>query len=110
MKCDITVFQPSGKVYKRTVINDVQWQGKVAVNIDSSGGLKAADGVKIFIPIQNINIKINSGDVIVRGIIDRDISLVRKLHEAYDDVITVMAVRLCTSKSGRLDHFEVTGK
>ena len=110
MQCDITIFQPSGKNYNRTVINSVVWQGKVAVDVDTNGGLKAADGIKIFIPESSMNIQINSGDTVVQGVVDKEISLVRELHEAYDNVITVMAVKYCTSKSGRLNHWEVIGK
>lgn len=110
MRCDVTVFQPSGKNYNRIVINNVAWQGKVAVNVDTNGGLKAAGGITIFIPANAINIQINSGDTVVKGIVDKEISLVSELHEAYDNVITVMSVKYCTSKSGRLNHWEVIGK
>lgn len=110
MKTDITVFQPVGKLYQRTIVRGVNWQGKVAVNMDNDGGLKAADGVTVFIPQKTLNIKINSGDTIVKGIVDGEISLVRELYEAYADVITVMAVKYCESRSGRINHWEVTGK
>ncbi len=110
MKTDITVFQHIGKSYQRTVVYDVNWQGKIAVNVDSNGGLKAADGVTVFIPQTALSIKISNGDTIVKGIVDKEISLVRELHEAYDDTITVMAVKYCESHSGKLNHWEVTGK
>lgn len=110
MKTDITVFQNVGKSYKKTIVQGANWQGKVAVNTDNDGGLKAADGFTVFIPQNALSVRINSGDTIVKGIIDKEISLVRELHEAYDDVITVMAVKYCESHSGKLNHWEVTGK
>lgn len=110
MKTDITVFQAVGKAYKKTVVYGVQWQGKTAVSVDGNGGLKATDGVTLFIPEKALSTKINSGDVIVKGIVEKEISLVRELHEAYDDVVTVMSVKYCVCKSGRLNHWEVIGK
>ncbi|MFA6867423.1 MAG: DUF6751 family protein [Clostridia bacterium] len=111
--------------YQRTVIKDVDWQGKRNATV-SDKGLLMADSILIFIdkldnyisPKQfaklTVDEKINyftlaMGDKIVKGVIDFEVTGVKpcaivNLESNFDDVVTIMSSRPLS------DHWEVEGK
>ena len=112
-------------MYQRTVIKDVDWQGKRNATV-TNNGLLLADSIIIIVdkldnyvsPKQFAKLtddeRVNyftfaMSDKIVKGDIDFEISGVRPyrladLESGFDDVVNVMSWRKLS------DHFEVEGK
>jgi len=128
---DITIynkfydFATGYDMYQRTVINDVDWQGKRNATVANTG-LLLADSIIIIVdklenyvsPKQFAKLsdteRINyftfaMADKIVKGEIDFEVSGVRPyrladLESGFDNVVNVMSIRELS------DHFEVEGK
>lgn len=118
-------------VYCRTFLYDINWQGSRAVTV-SDKGLLSADLTEVLIDRNVTTNKIfmkpkewakstqkdqyftlNAGDVIVRGIVDFDLTGVKPnnldgLKNTYDDVFTIISVVDLTDTS--LPHWEVGAK
>lgn len=112
-------------MYQRTVIKDVDWQGKRNASV-SNNGLLMADSVLVIIDklenyispkqfaklidTERVNyFTLNIADKIVKGQIDFEITglkpnSIADLENSYDNVVDIMSSRELS------DHFEVEGK
>ncbi|MBU3112000.1 DUF6751 family protein [Clostridium lacusfryxellense] len=128
---DITIynkyydFTSGNDMYQRTVVKDVDWQGKRNATV-SNTGLLLADSIVIIIdklenyvsPKQFAKLsddeRVNyftlaMGDKIVKGVIDFEVLgispyRIADLEKDFDDVVNVMSSRPLS------DHWEVEGK
>jgi len=112
-------------MYQRTVIKDVDWQGKRNATV-TNNGLLMADSVLVIIDklenyispkqfakltdTERVNyFTLNIADKIVKGQIDFEITglkpnSIADLENSYDNVVDIMSSRELS------DHFEVEGK
>lgn len=84
----------------------VNWYGKRAVNVDSNG-LNAANAYTIRIPTTSI-IEAANGDVVVKGLVQDDITGPTQLKKYITFVIT--AVRDNRRGSPMMHHWRIEGK
>lgn len=117
--------------YKRTYLHGVDWQGKQATTVIEKG-LLSADSIQIFIPYdvncskqyigpkafkrlqdeeRDLYFTFKSGDKIVKGIIDFELTGVKPnniayLENYYDDVINIISVVDCELTR----HWEIGGE
>ena len=115
------------EVYFRTVLSEVYWENRRAVNKLSSGGDLAADKVLVLIPMalgenhlaplawQALEDKsgkwtLQTGDLIVRGVVLEEITgefTVSDLKRKYDDVLAIKSVDRMDTGSARVRHWQV---
>jgi hypothetical protein len=115
------------EVYQRTVIAEVYWENRRAVNKLSSGGDLAADKVLVLIPMtlgenhlaplawqaledKSSSWTLQTGDLIVRGAILDEITgefTVSDLKRQYDDVLAIQSVDRMDTGSARVRHWQV---
>jgi len=118
-------FMAGYDMYQRTVIKDVDWQGKRNATV-TNNGLLMADSVLVIIDklenyispkqfakltdTERVNyFTLNIADKIVKGQIDFEITglkpnSIADLENSYDNVVDIMSSRELS------DHFEVEGK
>lgn len=100
---DITVYRqqvdPATRelVWSRAQIKKVHWEESQGINIAASG-LSNADRYKIFIPYSNVpeGHKIVPGDVIVKGLVEDEITSSSQLEKKYTQVAKVKTVDVRT--------------
>ena len=105
--------------YQRTVIKDVNWQGKRNATVTEKG-LQLADSTLIFIDklpnyvspkrfaklddTERVNyFTFRAGDKIVKGEVDIEITRAAELEKQFDDVVDIKSVTPLPN------HFEVEG-
>lgn len=116
--------------YRRFVLTNVEWQNSKGSNVRATGGQIAADQATVFIPMsgrtdyaepkawQQLPDKsgrwtVQVGDILVRGIVDDEISgvfTVTMLKAKYDNVLVVSSVDSMDSGSVNIRHLEVGAK
>lgn len=98
--------------YTRYVVYGALWEECKAVNL-ANNGLADADSLRVYIPYAHMNgAEISAGDVIVRGICEKDISTdysLAKLQKEYKSSL-VTAVDKKDYGSPALWHYEIGGK
>lgn len=112
--------------YQRTQIHKVVWENRKAANVIASGGNIAADQAAVYIPmargadylqpvewlaLTNKTGKwtLKAGDVIVKGLIDEDISP-SALKAKYNDVLEIASVDTMDQGSPRMWHWQIGGR
>lgn len=99
----------SGRVesWTRSYIDAVHWENRKAANVLKSGLLEA-DAVSVWIPGTSVNIK--SGDVIVKGKIDKLVTgayTMSKLKAEYPTAVTVRSVDTYDFGSPAMQHIRI---
>lgn len=129
---DITIYNKyvdSGEeMYQRTVVKDTEWENRAAANKLASGGSIKADTASIYIPFarnhgylapkawqddRSGNWTLKTGDFIVKGEVDDEISSVftiSDLKSDYDDVVKITSVDTHDFGSLSMQHWEVNAK
>ncbi len=117
-------------VYKRTVINSVNWQKQQKTNV-ADKGLLSADQINVFIPFnadfegkeyigpkefrrlseeeKDKYFTFDNDDYIVKGEIEEEVT-VADIKKKYDNVVTIISVLICDNGSPSIRHFEIGGK
>lgn len=110
---DLTLYSRSvaagEEAWTRSVIMDVQWENRKAANVIQSG-LIDADKVAVYIPTHNREISIKAGDVIVEGIVTKEISpsyTITDLKKDFPDTVTVRSVDRLDYGSPHLHHLRI---
>lgn len=123
---DTTTTPPSEK-YLSTQVRGVAWENRKASNILATGGNVRSDQASIYIPVTrgadylgpvdwwSETVKgdywtLQIGDVIVRGLIDDEISAnnpLSTLKGRYNDVLIITSVDLLDNGSRALSHWKV---
>jgi len=116
------------EIYYRTVLSEVYWENRRAVNKLASGGDIKADKVLVMIPrsfetnyLEPIAWRglvdktgkwtLQNGDIIVRGVVADEITsefTASDLKRKYDDVLTINSVDSMDAGSERVRHWEVS--
>lgn len=117
-------------IYKRTVIDSVNWQKQQKTNV-ADKGLLSADQINVFIPF-NADFEgkeymgpkqfkklseedkakyftFDNDDYIVKGEIEEEVT-VADIKKKYDNVVTIISVLICDNGSPSIRHFEIGGK
>lgn len=97
--------------WERSIIHNVHWENREAVNVLMSG-LSSANSVHVYIPMANRKqpIIIKSGDIVVRGIVTKEISKtyrIRNLREDYSEVVRVTSIDKYNYGDPRMHHLEI---
>ncbi len=98
----------SSEVWTRSVIPAVFWEQRKAANVIKSGLLEA-DKAAVYIPDTTVSVQV--GDVLVKGMVDKEISpsyTVTNLKADYDAVV-VKSVDLMDYGSPHMQHIQVGG-
>lgn len=117
-------------VYKRTVIDSVNWQKQQKTNV-ADKGLLSADQINVFIPFnadfegkeyvgpkkfrslpeeeKDKYFTLDNDDYIVKGEIEEEFT-VADIKKKYDNVVTIISVLICNNGSSSIRHFEIGGK
>lgn len=112
---DLTLYSRSVasgvEKWTRSVIADVLWTNRKAVNVIQSG-LLDANGVEVYISTygRTDEIVIKPGDVIAEGIVTKTISTsytITNLKKDYSDVVTVKSVDRYDFGSAQMHHIMV---
>lgn len=93
--------------WSRSYISAAHWENRKAVNVIASGLLEA-DAVSVWIP--DISISIKSGDIIVKGKIDKTISdtyTVSDLRKEFPYAVRVTSVDLYDFGSPNMRHLRI---
>lgn len=126
---DITIYNKyfdkvdRSDAYKKTILYGVFWEDRKGSNVLKSG-LTNADAVTIFIPHESHKTTyqeptafkdnqngwtLQSGDIIVKGIIDGDFISVADLQKRFDHVHMITSVDNLDFGSINMRHFKVGG-
>jgi hypothetical protein len=112
---DLTLYSRSvvngAEVWTRTVIDNVLWTNRKAVNVIQSG-LMDANAVEVYISThgRTDEIVIKPGDVIAEGIVTRQINTeytIGNLKRDYSDVATVKSVDRYDFGSSHMHHLMI---
>jgi hypothetical protein len=101
------------ETWTRTHIRAVAWNNRKAANVIKSGMLEA-DSAAIYIPMAGrTSLVIKPGDVLVRGLVNDEISAaytMTALRSTYSDVVTVTSVDRMDQGNPALHHWQIGGK
>jgi hypothetical protein len=110
---DMTLYSKSivagAEVYTRSQIRQVFWENRKAANVIQSGLLQA-DSVAVYIPFSRGSITFKVGDVLVKGLVDDEISpsfTITALKAKYADVVTVKSVDTKDFGSASMQHWQI---
>lgn len=110
---DFTLYERSVingvEKWTRFVVKDVLWENRKAANVLRSGNLQA-DSVAVYISIHNREVVINVGDVIVEGVLTKEISSsyrMSQLKEDHANVVTVRSVDKYAFGSPKMHHLQI---
>lgn len=115
---DITIYHrgiaPDTRMdaYVRYPVYGVLWEERQAVNVINSG-LKDADKVTVYVHINNMSgVIISNGDVIIRGICDREITADYRIAQLQRDYPSAVVTSVDKKDFGsmRMRHYEIGGK
>lgn len=98
--------------YVRYLVYGVLWEERQAVNVISSG-LKDADKVTVYVHIDNMSgVAVANGDVMVRGICDREITTDYRIAQLQRDYPSAVVTSVDKKDFGsmRMRHYEIGGK
>ena len=104
-----TLYHKDGDAYKRTVLEGVSWQSKVAVKQDGHG-VVMADYSAVFIPSEFDNIPINTGDLLAFGVCHYELPL-KTVKELLMDFETITVKSVAARRITKtVQHREVIGE
>ena len=104
-----TLYHKDGGEYKRTVLEHVSWQGKLAVKPDGHG-IVSADYTAVYIPSEYESILISTGDLLVFGFCPYELppKTAKELHTDFETVTVKSVAARRWRRSIR--HREVIGE
>lgn len=125
-------YNPSTKAdtYFRTVIKDIAWENRKAINVLASGGNQAVDKAIIYIPMlrgddyiwpkawqiladKTAKWTLQEGDLLVKGSVSDELSSVflpTALAAKYDDMLVITSIDEMDLSSRSLQHWEIGAK
>lgn len=98
--------------YVRYPVYGVLWEERQAVNVINSG-LKDADKVTVYVHIDNMSgVAVANGDVMVRGICDREITINYRIAQLQRDYPSAVVTSVDKKDFGsvRMRHYEIGGR
>ncbi len=112
----ITLYQKSvvdnKEKWTRSIICNVHWENREAVNVLMSG-LSSANAVHVYIPMANRQDKakeIEPGDLIVRGIVTKEISntyRIKDLRADHRETMRVTSIDNYNYGDPKMHHLEI---
>lgn len=93
----------------RQQVQGVFWEDRKAVNVLRSGLLEA-DSVAVYVPFVRGILSIKAGDVLVKGLVDDEISpsfTLTALKKKYPDVVIVRSVDTMDYGSPVMQHWQI---
>jgi hypothetical protein len=95
--------------WTRVQVRAVFWEDRKAANVLRSGNLEA-DRVAVYIPLARGPLAIHVGDVLVKGLVEDEITesfTISDLKRKYADVVTIRSVDTMNYGSQALQHWQV---